>query len=87
MIKKSLIAYSLVGLVFLGACTQYANQTFEHESSKGNNGGAQFACSTESLADGTGIKIICCGDFIGVVFYKNCDGMCAVMKRLLLVLL
>lgn len=67
MNKSILIVGALAFLLFLG-CSQETTSPSKNESNSTNNEMANFSCKTESLLDSSGIKIICGGDSIGVVF-------------------
>lgn len=68
MNKLIFIVGASVSLLFLGACSQETTSPSKNESNSTNNEMANFSCKTESLLDSSGIKIICGGDSIGVVF-------------------
>jgi broad specificity phosphatase PhoE len=67
MNKSILIVGALAFLLFLG-CSQETTAPSKNEPNSTNNEMANFSCKTESLLDSSGIKIICGGDSIGVVF-------------------
>lgn len=67
MNKSILIVGALAFLLFLG-CSQETTAPSKNEPNSTNNEMANFSCKTESLLDSNGIKIICGGDSIGVVF-------------------
>lgn len=78
MNKSILIVGALAFLLFLG-CSQETTAPSKNEPNSTNNEMANFSCKTESLLDSSGIKIICGGDSIGVVFNgsngtKGADG-------------
>lgn len=78
MNKSILIVGALAFLLFLG-CSQETTAPSKNEPNSTNNEMANFSCKTESLLDSSGIKIICGGDSIGVVFngtngIKGADG-------------